>query len=143
MSLVFDRVGDSSGTISVAGETFLLGAGEQEGSLNFRVEGDILLPEFSGAVSGAATAPFTFTGEIRLPWPSGTPFRPPVPIFGSGIATARFAWPIDSGGAWRLQHLRYDFSDAAAVPEPMSLLLVGTGLAALAHRRRRNTSSRV
>ena len=53
-------------------------------------------------------------------------------VFGSGTAT----WTYLTSPANVISRVRYEFEDAAPTPEPSTLLLIGSGLAALAARRR-------
>lgn len=45
-------------------------------------------------------------------------------------------------GAFRLDSIRYEFDAAAPVPEPTSMLLIGSGLAGLAALRKRRNRGR-
>jgi len=94
------------------------------------------------------TAPFTLTGMINLPFPSTGPS-----VEGRGIATITLMpQPIgpDEPSQWFTSNVRYDFSDASAVPELSTLALVSGGLLAIGRlarrgrqRRRRGTTNYV
>ena len=57
-------------------------------------------------------------------------------VFGSGTATWQFV-PNPATGNPLVSGVTYEFEDIAAVPEPVSVLLLGAGLAGLAVRRTR------
>jgi len=84
------------------------------------------------------TTPFTLTGLIILPFPS--PGNPPV--VGRGIATVTLMPQLvdPETKVWLSQSVRYDFSDASAVPEPATLVLVGSGIVGCLLRRRQRAS---
>jgi hypothetical protein len=62
---------------------------------------------------------------------------------GGGTATVFFApsgsFPED-GPLWSTTAVRYDFTEPALVPEPATILMVGSGLAAAAFAKRRRRS---
>ena len=85
-------------------------------------------------------SPFTFAGWLRVTNPAGQQ------IFfttatGSGTARARLFWSNPEIGYYdENDSITYEFEDAAApVPEPATLLLLGSGLAGILVRRRRGS----
>jgi hypothetical protein len=129
----------------LAGPAFVA-TGTIDGS-GFALEGTIndptsLVLQFLGSaiaapsvVEGPAvvTAPFTATGSLqRLADPS-------VSLRGSGTVSIFFS-PIfvapDAPAIWEVDQVRYDFAQAAPVPEPGTLTLLTIGFAAAAVRAR-------
>lgn len=97
------------------------------------------------------TQPFTYNGVVSGylvdPWVSG--FTEPAFIkflTGQGTASATFIFTRfsedDDGAMFTATNLRYDFGDAAPVPEPTTMLLVGGGMAFMTYRERRRQSVR-
>ena len=125
--------GDLPGTVTYDGQTFTaVGSASASPSLDARWYGSLFVP--AGFDGGVLTAPFTFAGEFYFedtPMSGGR-----LDLFGSGLATLAFTpypnWP----GALALTSARYEFG-ADPVPEPATMVLIGTGLAGLAALRRR------
>jgi hypothetical protein len=103
-------------------------------SLAIMLFGTAIAPEF-GLSPRTVSAPFTMEGELVLNGLQN-------PFTGRGIATV-WITPIPSidghPDGWAGTQVRYDFVDASAVPEPSTMMLLGTGLAALAGARRRRS----
>jgi hypothetical protein len=132
--------GAHDGTASIDGSTFNLGLqDEQTGALSAFFEGVLLLPAFEGEQFGSVSAPFTFSGALFPPFELGLP--PTVNLQGSGTVTATLEWPHpDFPNSWIFRSIRYEFESVAPVPEPTSLVLIGSGLGGLALRRWRRVS---
>jgi hypothetical protein len=77
--------------------------------------------------------PFDFIGLLDIEGSSGQQR-----LIGSGIATLRF-YEAEPGLVYPLQ-IDYDFAPATPVPEPGTMLLVGSGVAAAVAGRRRRRS---
>ena len=129
---------DIGGEATIDGETFPVALGTQTtGALAAIFSGSIVMPGFAGTDLVSATAPFTFFGRLSYPAPLGTVPPSPVDLTGRGTATVDLQW-ISASGSWNVSGATYAFQplDVEPIPEPTTLILVGSGLAALVRRHR-------
>lgn len=131
-----------SGTATLDGTTYTnVGTLAGPSSIETRWTGALEIP---GAFTGGTLfAPFLFTGRFSV---DGTPTVPAqnVDLFGFGTAALTFSPYADPQFPNRfvLDSLSYTFEAAEPTPEPASLLLMGTGLCAIAAARRRRAQAR-
>jgi hypothetical protein len=126
-----------NGTLTLHGITYPVTEFlDSPATLYMELSGSLLAPVFAG-ISTSVTVPFTMRSRVLIDLAHRATIR------GGGTATVFFepsgAFP-DDGPLWSTTAVQYDFSDAAPVPEPATLLMVGGGLAAAAYARRRRRS---
>lgn len=119
---------DITGPATLDGVTYSdVGSLSSPSSMAVQFMGTVVLPPLSS--SATLTAPFTFQGSFFHPVDGGTVNES---LMGAGMATLLFSPAGNIPGAWRFDSARYDFSAPSPTPEPASLLLMGSGMLALA-----------
>jgi hypothetical protein len=128
---------DLTGTATFQGQTYTqvgsLASGHAVGQVTFSGPSP-LAPPLEG-FAASVTAPFEFNGAFFFPAMGGAPDTSAA-LFGSGTATVElFRTSLDI--PWSYRGANYTFEAVDPIPEPGTLLLVGSALAGLAARRRR------
>jgi hypothetical protein len=128
---------DLAGTATFQGVTYTqvgsLASGHAFGTVTFSGPAP-LAPPLEG-LSSTVIAPFDFAGQFSFPAMGGGAGEVAA-LFGSGTATiGLFRSSLDI--PWSYANASFTFDQVDPVPEPGTLLLVGTALAGLAARRRR------
>jgi hypothetical protein len=138
-----DRVSLSAGSsgsdlgalVTLDGQTFGTGLGsETQGSALVQFTGSFLVPSFTGVEAVSVLSPFSFFGTVTPPGGSSV-----VQLVGRGTARvdlARLVTP-EFGQTWDFQRAVYEFQTPAVIPEPATLVLVGSGIAGCLIRRKR------
>jgi len=123
--------GFSDAVVTLRGEEYRdFGIDDPYGFI-LELEGTAVLPSFGDGAAQSVMAPFTLTGRFF----DGMSITQ---LVGGGMATLGLTQAAFEGvPLWSVEQVRYDMQDTAPIPEPGTLLLVGTGLAGIARARAR------
>jgi hypothetical protein len=127
---------DLPAVVTVDGLTFTTGIGSDvQGSALIDFAASFVAPPFTSD-HATARAPFTFFGGVAFPEMLS---RETVTLVGRGTLSVDLALVNSTAGPrWNWQRASYDFQSPDAVPEPATLVLVGSGIAGCLMRRRRH-----
>jgi hypothetical protein len=104
-------------------------------SAGVAITGSFVVPSFTGTEAVSVFTPFTFFGSALFSDGGGVRFN------GSGTVRVDLAQTPDLGPGWFFQRAVYEFQPQVATPEPASIALLGSGLAACLMGRRRRSNS--
>jgi len=120
-----------------------VGGANSPNQLLVQTAGATVAPAFGTSNQVTLTAPFSFEGLFTHA-PDVTGPTATETLFGSGLATLSLVRLPGDGTVpdlWQYGSVRFDFaSTAAPVPEPASLVLLGSGLALIARKTLRRAS---
>jgi len=128
---------DMVGTATLLGETVTFGSPSRRGNAHIEFQSSMFTLPSTGGTSFTITAPFTLTGGFSGPsQEDGSPVG--ASFIGSGIGTVPLTW-IPTFNEWAPGPVLVQVS--TPVPEPVSIVLVGTAFAGAyaANRFRRRT----
>ena len=119
----------TDGTTTLAGNSYPLSS-DSPAEVSLELFGTATLPALQNSLR--VEAPFTAMGWFSSPGGQ-------IPMSGAGVVSLWLSPQNSIPGippGWVVDQVRYDFGDAAPIPEPATLILLGIGLAAFALRAR-------
>jgi hypothetical protein len=102
-----------SGTVTWLGDSYTLWTGP-DSDFRFEFDGVFVLPEFTGGPA-EVTAPFTFSGSLRVPNGEETGAYEDFELYGAGVATVTLVPHPFTLTTWVVASVRYDFLPRADV----------------------------